>query len=128
MGEAALKSHLKGKKHQRAIEETKKTPSASFWKNIAIKSANNATSINSVQSTSDTTKPSVLASPSAATNMSKFVVKEEAIISEIRWTLRTVEKNLPFRSNDGISDFLRLTFLDSPLMSNIGLLNVKIVL
>ena len=109
MGEAALKSHMKGAKHMSKITGKQQGTSIEGF----LKSSSGATASaykSNVETGSDHDKRP---EKSDNTAMEEFVTREEVLKSEIVWLLHSVEKHQSYKSNIGIEKVFQKMFPDS---------------
>ena len=131
MGKSALKSHLRGKKHQdfAKADQSKVSGLSRFFKKNDSDSSSCTSSPLSCstspkkhlsESLSTASTPSPSTSGASVSTISDFVAKEDVLKSEIYWTLYTVVKHHSFNSNSGIGDMFKLMFPDSNIASKFG--------
>ena len=123
MGEAAVTSHMEGKKHKQALQIRKSSTLLSAWaapKNA--KDVNHATtgnadgtgaSSNPEPTTSVENRSSGLIPSGKNRTMDSFVTKSDTLSSEITWCLHVVTSHSSFRSSDGTGGLFQRMFPDS---------------
>lgn len=99
MGEAALTSHMKGKKHATAVSAAKTIPI-----NVFLGGAN-ATAPNA-SSTTNTTQASL-----------DYSSKNEVMKAEIRWVLKVLNSHYSYKSSEDIAKVFTDMFPDSKIAS-----------
>ena len=126
MGESALISHLKGKKHQTLTSQ--KRSSASVPDFFGISSQRPATKsddakVVSKSASSESGEHSKLnptksiASSSGSSVMEKSVTRDETLKAEILWALKAIMSHYSFKSCKGTSKLFQAMFPDSRIAS-----------
>ena len=99
MGERAIKSHAKGKKHCDRLAPYIQSSCINFM----------PVSKGSAES------PGGSSTSTCSSTLDKFVVLEAATNAEIRWCLKILMSSYSFRSCDGLADLFRSMFPDSTI-------------
>ena len=99
MGERAIKSHAKGKKHCDRLALHIQCSRIKFTPVLK----------GSAES------PGASSTSACSSTLNKFVVPKAATDAEIRWCLKNVVSSYSFRSCDGLSDLFRSMFPDSTI-------------
>lgn len=131
MGESALKSHMKGKKHKRntctgATSSSTQVMSAFFHKPVRSDS-------NSFHADGSNGEFSVPPPPPAEDGQStvqltegcqqqggtleNFVTKNDVLSAEILWTLQTISAHYSYKSNEKVGKIFQVMFPDSAIAS-----------
>jgi hypothetical protein len=116
MGEAALKSHMKGNGHQaraKKHEDDKKknqTQISDFVK--TTKSAADASKVTRAVEAKPTSSPSGSGTTvsQAVLDTFRFATTEDTLRSEILWTLKMVTSHFSFSSTKGMNELLHIHF------------------
>ena len=125
MGESALKSHMRGRRHKElaALTAERSAPITQFMSSNAA-SSSRSDKPGPLTSHHLDSSPSVhdasAETPSSSASLKEMLVlsymaKEETLRAEIRWTLHTVEKHHSFHSNEAIDKVFQDMFGDSAI-------------
>ena len=113
MGEAALKSHMKGSKHVELMQTVAKTvsPITNF---ITVEATNKSSPIEKANgSDNDATTSGSTSTSVKDILVSSYMSKEETLKAEIIWILYTIERHHSFHSNEGVAKIFQVMFPDS---------------
>jgi len=113
MGEAALKSHTKGSKHQNLLEKLKSnhTPITSF---LMLQSGGTDRPRSQPNGQQSEIEPGHgVGNASGQSHVSSFVSKDECLKAEILWTLKVVTSHYSFRSASNTPWLFQTMFPDS---------------
>jgi hypothetical protein len=105
MGESAVKSHMKSKKHCE-ISQIRKRSRDFFNKEVSDKTI--ATTSTCTMNRNDEPKSKTL---------DTCVVKNDVLDAEILWTLKTVRNHASYKSNENIEKIFKRMFPDSAIAS-----------
>lgn len=100
MGEAALVSHLKGKKHQAVASATNSLAIADFMTAVSTERPSSSNT-----SVSSATKQTMISSDS----------KNKVLKAEILWALKIMNSHYSFKSSEDTSKLFAAMFLDSEI-------------
>ena len=118
MGEYALISHMKGKKHIQCTPATTMTPIAAAFKSAPKTSVD---PMHSTCSTSELTVPlptddpqsgNILPTQANTVTLDLFVSRNDTLKAEILWDLHTVTQHCSFKSSDDVSKLFPIMFPD----------------
>ena len=132
MGNSALTSHQRGKKHMKRVAAAKTTPPVRVTSNVNSASIvepviNNGTSVSSLTSNLNTL--SVAPDERSPNTMQSYVgttkLNDGIMSSEILWTLNTVVKSNSLASNNDIGNIFQKMFPDSKIARGFKLAETK---
>ena len=112
MGEAAVKSHMKGKKHIAKLPPPK-SASSSF---ATFRIADPQKKIDSPEESSSSATPSTTKTSSGTSSgvvqstLDTVVERDSVLAAEIRWVLKCVQSKYSQRSCDGLQELLNVMF------------------
>ena len=118
MGEGALKSHAKGKKHK------SRSPVTSGSLAQVVQSSQSSSSSQSSTSSSSADDPSS-SKKSSQSRIDDSFSKENVMHAEMRWALHVIESRASQRSCDGMSDLFATMFPTSVIAENFQLARGK---
>jgi hypothetical protein len=115
MGEAALKSHMKGSKHVELMQKRTKCskttlPITNFINVEDYGEASSSKNTNDLNTNTATPKSSASVKDML---VSLYLSKEETLIAEIVWMLYTIKCHHSFHSNEGVAKIFQVMFPDS---------------
>ena len=139
MGEPALKSHMKSKKHiaksplttgalKSFLSTTKGNTESNSQASTSMSAEEQTTTNMSTEkqtSTSVSTEKQTSMPTSSQASIDGMVARENVIRAEIRWALKTVEYHFSMRSCDGISGLFQVMFPDSEIAKKFQLSRTK---
>lgn len=144
MGEAALTSHMEGKKHKERLEIRKNTCPLSAWAKTINKTGENRSSgtvsgsVNEVAHRSDeslvdgaaveasaaTTPRRELSGPNPPSRprntMDNFVTRNDTLSAEVVWCLHVVSSHSSYKSSEGTGKLFHKMFPDSVIAKEFG--------
>ena len=118
MGEYALISHMKSKKHIQCTPATTTTPIAAAFKSAPKTSVDPMHSTYSTSEltiplpTDDTQSGKILPTQANTATLDLFVSRNDTLKAEILWDLHTVTKHCSFKSSDDVSKLFPIMFPD----------------
>ena len=124
MGEAALTSHMDGKKHKQLMDTRKKSILLFSWtapktQECATSGTSGTVALSSEGSTatidSGTSGPTPIPSvrSSKPVTMDSYVTKSDTLSAEIYWTLHVVTSHSSYNSSEGSGALFQKMFTDS---------------
>ena len=127
MGESALTSHLKGKKHQTLTSQKRSLASVSDFFGVSsqqpattsddAKEVSKSTSSESGEHNTLNPTKSSTASSSGSSVMERIVTRDETLKAEILWALKVIMSHYSYKSCEGTSKLFQAMFPDSRIAS-----------